>query len=136
MLHVEINFAAVLVCGIASMIIGSIWYGPLFGKKWMAGVGFNEEDLKKDFNPVKTYGLTFLGHLIIAYVLARVIGYIGVMGISEGLRIAFLCWLGFTGATMMINYLFEKKSIALFFINSGYHLIVLLVYSIILTLWI
>ena len=48
--HVEINFLAVLVCGVVSMIIGATWYGPLFGKKWMKEEGSTEEELRKDFN--------------------------------------------------------------------------------------
>ena len=30
-----INYWAVLVSAIASMAIGSLWYGPLFGKQFM-----------------------------------------------------------------------------------------------------
>jgi hypothetical protein len=134
--HVEINFLAVLVCGVVAMIIGAIWYGPLFGKKWMKEEGSTEEELRKDFNPAKTYGLAFIGNLIIAYVLARVIGYTAAASVADGLRVAFLCWIGFTGVTMMINYLFERKTIALFFINSMYHLVIFLVFAIILSAWV
>ncbi len=30
-LTVEVNLAAVLVAAVASMVIGFLWYGPLFG---------------------------------------------------------------------------------------------------------
>jgi hypothetical protein len=133
--HVDINYLAILVAGIIAMVIGSLWYGPILGKLWMREEGYSEEDLMKDFNPLKTYGLAFIGHIILAYVLARVIGYVGAISVVEGLRIAFLCWLGFVGATKMINYLFERKSIVLFLINSGYHLVVMLITSIILIIW-
>ncbi len=33
----QINLLAVVVCAIASMVLGMLWYGPLFGKKWMHG---------------------------------------------------------------------------------------------------
>ncbi|MFN3694309.1 MAG: DUF1761 domain-containing protein, partial [Ignavibacterium sp.] len=46
---VSINYLAVLVCGIISMVIGSLWYGPLFSKLWMKQHGFTEEDLNKNF---------------------------------------------------------------------------------------
>lgn len=42
----NINIWAVLACAIISMPIGAIWYGPLFGKKWMEIVGMKEEDVK------------------------------------------------------------------------------------------
>ncbi len=54
---VSINYLAVILCGIISMVIGAIWYGPVFGKLWMKQYGFTEEDLRKDFNPAKTTGL-------------------------------------------------------------------------------
>jgi len=28
----HINIWAILACGVASLVIGFIWYGPLFGK--------------------------------------------------------------------------------------------------------
>jgi hypothetical protein len=31
----SVNLLAVLASTVASMIVGSIWYGPLFGKKYM-----------------------------------------------------------------------------------------------------
>ncbi len=135
MVHVDINYLAVLVSGILSMIVGSLWYGPLFGKAWMKEEGFTEADLTKDFNPAKTYGLAFVGALVAIYVLARVMGYIGAATIVEGLRTAFLCWLGFVAATKMTNYLFERKTVKLFLINSIYHLVNLLIASVILSVW-
>ena len=35
----EINHWVVLGCAVLSMVVGSLWYGPLFGKQWMALVG-------------------------------------------------------------------------------------------------
>jgi hypothetical protein len=135
MTHVDMNYLAILVSGIISMIVGALWYGPLFGKIWMKEEGFTQEDLTKDFNPAKTYSLAFLGALTAIYVLARVMGYIGTLNVAEGLRTAFLCWLGFIAATKMTNYLFERKTVKLFFINSLYHLVNLLIASVILSLW-
>ena len=31
----EVNYLAVLIAGIVPMIVGAIWYGPLFGKRWL-----------------------------------------------------------------------------------------------------
>ncbi|MGD8780947.1 MAG: DUF1761 domain-containing protein [Ignavibacteria bacterium] len=133
--HVDINYIAVLVSALAAFIIGGIWYGPLFGKAWMAAVGKTEEEIKKNFNPAKTYGLSFLGHIVVAYVLARLCGYVDADTIGEGLRLAFLLWLGFTAATFFINELFEAKSFKLLIINIGFYLVFVLVASVILVSW-
>jgi hypothetical protein len=43
----NINYWAVLVCGVLSMVIGFVWYGPLFGKKWMEIVGATFKDIEE-----------------------------------------------------------------------------------------
>lgn len=133
--YVEINYLAVLVCAFIPMLIGAMWYGPLFGKAWMAAVGKTEEEIRKDFNPARTYGLTVIANFVVAYTLARIMGYAGAATIVDALMIALLCWLGFTAGTFYINNLFEAKPNKLLVINIFYHLTVLLAYSVILSIW-
>ncbi|MEJ5263144.1 MAG: DUF1761 domain-containing protein [Ignavibacterium sp.] len=132
---VSINYLAVILCGIISMVIGAIWYGPVFGKLWMKQYGFTEEDLRKDFNPAKTYGLAVIGHIVMALVLAYMISLTNAQSIEDGFRISVSCWLGFIAATMFINGLFARKTFTLFFIDSGYQLVNMIVFGIILISW-
>lgn len=132
---VKINYLAVLVCGVLSMIVGALWYGPVFGKLWMKQYGYTEEDLARDFNPGKTYGLAVLGHIIMALVLAYIISLTNAQTISEGFRIAFSCWLGFIAVTMFVNKLFSRKSYTLFFIDSAYQLVNMILFGMVLVLW-
>ncbi|MCX8105728.1 MAG: DUF1761 domain-containing protein [Ignavibacterium album] len=132
---VLINYLAVLVCGIISMVVGSIWYGPLFSKLWMKQHGFTEDELKKDFNPAKTFGLAFVGHLIMALALAYLISLTNAQSISDGLRVSLSTWLGFTAATMFVNSLFSRTTLTLFFIDSGYQLVNSIIFGVILILW-
>ena len=44
------NYIIILVCGVLAMVLGMIWYGPLFGKKWMEVIGVNPNDI---LDPVK-----------------------------------------------------------------------------------
>jgi hypothetical protein len=39
-----VNYWAVLVCGIAAMAVGGLWYGALFGRTWAREMGFNTTD--------------------------------------------------------------------------------------------
>lgn len=129
----SVNYFAILVCGVVAIGLGSLWYSPfLFGKLWLQETDHSEEDLKRRSSSLRIYGLTFIGHLVMAYVLARVMNYTNATTVIEGMRIAFLCWLGFTAASMLINAVYEKKSIRLVAVDGGYHLIVLLVFGIIL----
>ena len=133
---VQVNYLAVLVCAIASMIIGSVWYSPmLLGRTWMEEVDKPEEELKKEFNPLKTYGIAFISNLFIAFSLAQLMAHSNATTVAAGIRLAFLCWFGFIVAPMVINSLFEGKSIKLLLVDSGHHLIVILVFGIILGAW-
>ena len=51
----EINYLAVIVAAIVGFSIGSLWYGPLFGKTWNREVGFREEK-----HPASTLLFTFV----------------------------------------------------------------------------
>ena len=39
----SINFLAVVVCVVAGMPVGFLWFGPLFGKAWAAHMGLDLE---------------------------------------------------------------------------------------------
>ncbi len=69
MFLVPINYLAILLCGVASMVLGYLWYGPLFGKPWMKMVGMTKEKMAaaKDSMP-KTYGIMFVSSLFMAKV--------------------------------------------------------------------
>ena len=42
----QVNYYAVLVCGILMFMLGGLWYSPaLFAKRWMQLIGKTEEEL-------------------------------------------------------------------------------------------
>ena len=132
---VDINYLAVLVCGVVSQVVGFLWYGPLFGKAWMKEVGKTEEELRENFNPGKTYTLAFILAVISALALAYLLSLTGAESIMDALRISLTVWLGFTAAIFYLNSLFESKTVKYVAINTGYHLVALVVYGIILVSW-
>lgn len=42
---IEVNYLLVAILGVVSMVLGAIWYGPLFGKAWckLNGIDPNNE---------------------------------------------------------------------------------------------
>lgn len=62
----EMNFYVFFLAALVPMVIGSIWYGPLFGKTWMNLMGFTEESLK-DANMLKIFGLSYVFSFIVAF---------------------------------------------------------------------
>lgn len=47
----DLNYLAILVAAIVPLFVGALWYGPLFGKRWLALMETTEEDIAKGFIP-------------------------------------------------------------------------------------
>lgn len=143
---VPVNYPAILACGVASMVIGSLWYGPLFGKPWMKLMGFTPEKMeamKKDpagkKKMMRSYGLMFVGSLVMAYVLSHALvfasTYLGSSGVSAGLMTGFWNWLGFIAPVTLGSVLWEGKPWRLWILNTGHYLATLCAMGVILALW-
>jgi hypothetical protein len=125
---IVVNWIAVLVAAIVSMVIGIIWYGPLFGKKWMEMSG----KTMKDFEGMKSkmpimYLKGFVMALITAYVLATIIGWLGVNTIVDGAVIGVWAWIGFVATVQYGSVLWEGKRHKLFLLNTAQSLVSLIV---------
>ena len=73
----EVNLLAVLAAGIVPMVVGALWYGPLFGKRWLELMETTAEEIQEGFNPLKTYGVSFLLALVTAFILAQLFAGMG-----------------------------------------------------------
>ena len=132
----SVNYFAVLVCGIVAVGLGALWYSPiLLGKIWLIAVDKSEEELKANFKPVKAYTVSFIAQLVTAYILARIMSFIGATTPEEGIRVAFMAWIGFTATTLTISMIFEGKTFKQFIVDGGYHLIVFIIYGLVLGAW-
>lgn len=136
-MDITINYLAVLVGAISNMIIGFLWYGPIFGKMWMALMGFTEEKMKeaKAKGMGKSYALMLVGALVTAYVLAHFVAVWGADGVSGAFQLAFWAWLGFIAPVLLGAVLWEGKSWKLYVLNMGYYLVTLFVMAMILVMW-
>ena len=134
MIPFNVNWLAVIVCAVVNMVVGALWYGPLFGKRWMKEVGYSQEDIRS--GPVwPLYLLAMLNSLCMAFVLANVIAWADVTGIAGGLLLGLVMWIGFTGFTFAVNHAFEGRSIAHWAINACTYLVGLLIMGAILAVW-
>ena len=139
-MNVEVNYLAVLFAGVASMIVGFLWYSPmLFGNLWMKLMGHTKESMEKEKkNMGKTYGTSFVLSLVTAYVLSHVISlsqnFYGYDAITTGVTSAFWMWLGFVMPVQSTDMLFGSKKWKLFAVNTGFQLASLLVMGVVLAL--
>ncbi|MEO9485071.1 MAG: DUF1761 domain-containing protein [Ekhidna sp.] len=129
----SINWLAVLVAAVSAFVVGGLWYGPIFGKAWMAEMGYSEDDLK-DANMLKIYGTAFILEFIIALQLAFFLGHGNSdPSIGEGATYGLHIGLFFIAAAMGVNALFSRISLKLWFINAFYFVVLLVLMGVILT---
>lgn len=129
-----INHWAVLVCAIANLALGALWYSPLlFYNAWMKENKFTDEDIKK-VNPARTYSITLLISIIISYNLAFFLGD-GNTDMAWGTTAGFLAGFGFSALIFSVVALFEQRSWKYILINGGYITIYFTLIGFILGTW-
>src|SRR4030095_5273300 len=121
-MEVEVNYLAVVLAMLSSMVVGSVWYAKsVFGKRWakLAKVDLD----KNQGNVAKPLLITAVVSLITAYVLAHVTylsyTFFGDSFLSCALTTAFWMWLGFTAARFITHDAFEGRPMELTAINIG-----------------
>ncbi|MDB4201823.1 DUF1761 domain-containing protein [Polaribacter sp.] len=80
----EMNFNVLFLAALVPMIIGFVWYGPLFGNAWMKEMGFTKESLAGT-NMVKTLIISYVFSFFIAsFLMFAVIHQSGVYSTLAG----------------------------------------------------
>lgn len=136
----SLNWLAILVAGLSTMVVGFLWYSPLlFAKPWMREMGYDPndkarmEEMKKSAGAA--YGGSFVASLLSAFTLALILHALRTEDLHTGVMLGFHVWLGFVATVQFTGALFAKQSMKLFVINTGYQLVCYLVMGVILTLW-
>lgn len=133
-----INWLAVIVAAIIPFPLGYVWYGPLFGKPWMASVGLTLEDGKK-MNPAKVFGTAFVAQLVMAFFLA--VFFYGdpaaasAITASTGAFYGFLTGFGWVSMVICVNSLFEHRSFKYIVITGSYWTVLFTLMGLVLGAW-
>ena len=134
----NINYLAVLVAAVAAFGLGALWYGgSALGKSWQKELGFTDEYLQQG-SMGKIFGTSFVAMFIMALGMAML-----VQGHSDGEAIGWLqglyhgLYVGifFAAMSMGINYLYQRRSVKLWLIDSLYQIIFLAIMGAILGAW-
>jgi len=136
----SLNWLAILVAAVVTMILGFLWYSPLlFAKAWTREMGYDLNDkakmdeMRKSVGPA--YAGSFVASLISAFTLALILHGMRADSLHFGLMASFHIWLGFIATVQFTGALFAKQSMKLFAINTGYQLVCFLAMGAILVLW-
>lgn len=123
-MDVEINYLAVFLAAVSTMVVGSVWYMPkVFGAAWakMAKVNINRKMSNGEI--AYMFGGTFVISLISAYVLAHFAylsnSFYDNSFLQDALMTGFWGWLGFTAVRFATHDIFENRRKKLTLINVG-----------------
>lgn len=130
-MSMDINWLAVLAAAVSAFLLGGIWYGPLFKNAWCreAGVDLNAAH----GHPARVFGSAFVLALVAAIAFAVLLG--PDPSLHLGLHHGALVGGAFVATSFGINYVFAQRSLKLWLIDGGYHLLQFLLYGLILGLW-
>lgn len=138
MIETDVNYVAVLVAGILTMVVGMIWYARgVFGNKWMGYLrerGIDIEAKMKEGSMAKTMGISFIVALVMAYILAVVLATVGASSPAEAVKVAVLIWAGFMLTNGVNDHIYEHRKIGHVAIGAGYYLVTLVVVALALVL--
>ncbi|TGL63654.1 DUF1761 domain-containing protein [Leptospira sarikeiensis] len=140
---IPLSYWAILVGVLANVVIGFLWFGPLFGKPWAKEMGY--ENMEPDTKAMmKSMGIMIIGSFLTGFVLAHSLfvwkpSSWNLTGDGPawmyGAYAAFYTWLGFYIPQLLGSVAWESRSWKLFTINAGYNLVSLAVIGQILAAW-
>jgi Protein of unknown function (DUF1761) len=116
-----IDFGAVLLAASAAFVVGSLWYGLLFGKAWRAELG-----IAAGAGPRRSMGLLLGGNFILLCASAFMLGHMFARNPELKSFLYFMMAGGvaafFIVPSLWINYLYQGRSMRLALIDAGYWL--------------
>jgi hypothetical protein len=142
--EIQINYLAVIAAALSQFVLGSFWYGPLFGKTWAAEMGIKMDQKPSISIMIRAFSLTLFGSLLTAFILAHsvLVWRPSVWGVGNddpayvyGFTSAFFTWIGFYVAPLFGLVTWEGKSWRLFAIHAAYYFLSLQIMGMTLAYW-
>ncbi len=134
-----VSIGAMFIATVASMILGSLWYGPIFGKQWIKMMGWSKKDIQKGMSDkssmYRSYAIALITSLLTALVMGIAVRVSTLYGAYSGACLGALLWLGFVATTSISNVLWEGKPWRLWILNQSYTLLNFMVVGAIMGAW-
>jgi RsiW-degrading membrane proteinase PrsW (M82 family) len=126
----NLNWLAVLVAWVVHVVISLAWYQPIFfGKAWVKLSG-------KEMKPATQWiPVGFIAHLVAVIALAVIVNLANATTAWEGILLGLLVSIGFIGAILAGELVWEKIPFRLFLIRVGDQILTLSLAGVILALW-
>lgn len=158
----EINFLALFVAALSTLVVGFIWYNPkVFGTIWMKEAGMTEEKMK-GANMVLIFGLSIVYAFMISFIIQVLTihqyGAFGMIGgnletakpsyeafmndygtvyrtFKHGALHGFMTGLFFAFPLIATNSLYERRSFKYVLVSSGFWIVCFMIMGGIICAW-
>lgn len=133
----EINWIAVALATISSMIVGAVWYArPVFGRRWMQLAKIDESTIGTGVPQIiVTIIVSFITALVLAGAAAIAQHFYGGNFLVNTLVTAVILWAGFTAARVITHDAFERRPASLTILTIAHELVTVLVMALIIGLF-
>jgi hypothetical protein len=131
---IPMHVLPIVGAAVAKIVLAALWYSPaLFLRPWQRMSGITAAQMQERMG--STLAVDVVGSFLMAFVLAYAIGYAEATTALQGLVIGFWIWLGFIVVATIHTVTYERKPFVLFLLHNGYHLLSLVVMSVIFAIW-
>jgi hypothetical protein len=114
----------VIACVIVQMVIGMLWYGPIFGESWSKMHGITRDPKKANFSAMApALAVNIIGNLIQVMVLGRILTLTRFSNMLAPVIVVALLWLAFNASVTATGYSYMKKPTTLLAIDVFYSLV-------------
>jgi hypothetical protein len=134
----EINYWAVLLATLSSMLVGTIWYARgVFGTRWakLAKVDMDRPGSSAVMPIIVTVLVSFVTAWVLAGASTIAWHFYGGSYLMSALFTAAILWAGFTAARFITHDAFEGRPSSLTVLNIAHELVTLLVMGLIIGVW-
>jgi hypothetical protein len=126
----RISLAGVWTATFVSCLIGFLWYGMIFARRWTTEMGYDSKMRPDGKTMAKGIFLMVIGNFLFAWIFAFYLaGWRFIPGNNQigtatfALNSAISACVGFYIPVHLSRVVWEKHSWTLFLLNSGYHLV-------------
>ena len=135
MKELKINHLAVWVSVVLLFVLGFVWYGPLFGEKWMAMVGLDPATVEASPPGAGVWITNLIATAVPLYVLAWLFTKMNVGTALQGAAIGLLIGFSFIFLSDMTGDMFAQNPYGLSWITGGFSMLSLAIGGLVLGAW-
>ena len=128
---------AILAAAVTCWLLAALWYTVLFGRAWSGALARAGRPVERPGSStlVMQLVLTFVGNLFVATAVAWVLQCFGTTGMPVASRLAMVLGVGIAASVLGVAAVWERKPLAVYLIDAGYHILAVLVAALVLMQW-